>query len=74
MRLSIELTDRQHKAIKSYAALQGTSIKDFVIEKLFNNDPVFNSTTEKTLKASEAGKELHEYSSLDSFISEMDDE
>jgi Antitoxin ParD len=42
-RLSIEITDEQHQQIKAFAAMQGKSIKDFILEKLFsvqtgNND------------------------------------
>lgn len=35
-RLSIELSAEQHQKIKALAALQGQSIKDFVLSKLFN--------------------------------------
>lgn len=34
-RLSIEITDEQHQQIKAFAAIQGKSIKDFILEKLF---------------------------------------
>ncbi len=34
-RLSIEITDEQHQQIKTFAAMQGKSIKDFILEKLF---------------------------------------
>jgi Antitoxin ParD len=34
-RLSIELTSEQHQQIKTFAAMQGKSIKDFILEKLF---------------------------------------
>lgn len=33
MRLSIEITAEQHKKLKAIAALQGKSIKDYVLEK-----------------------------------------
>jgi hypothetical protein len=35
-RLSIELTTEQHQQIKTLAAMQGKSIKDFILEKLFS--------------------------------------
>jgi uncharacterized protein (DUF1778 family) len=33
MRLSIEVTPEQHQRLKAAAALQGKSIKDYVLEK-----------------------------------------
>jgi hypothetical protein len=33
MRLSIEVTQEQHKRLKAAAALQGKSIKDYVLER-----------------------------------------
>lgn len=39
MRLSIELTNEQHQQLKAAAALQGKSIKTYVLERtLPNND------------------------------------
>jgi len=35
-RLSIEISSEQHQKIKALAALQGKSIKDFILTKLFN--------------------------------------
>ena len=34
-RLSIEVSNEKHKKIKPLAALQGKSIKDFILDKLF---------------------------------------
>ncbi len=74
MRLSIELTDQQHQAIKAYAVLQGMSIKDFVLDRVFTEDMLeFSDKTRKVLAASEAGNELHRYNSVDDFISDMGD-
>ena len=33
MRLSIEITQEQHQKLKALAALQGKSIKDYVLER-----------------------------------------
>ena len=33
MRLSIEITQEQHKKLKATAAMQGKAIKDFVLER-----------------------------------------
>ena len=37
-RLSIEVSKEQHQKIKALAALQGKSIKDFILDKLFIQD------------------------------------
>jgi uncharacterized protein (DUF1778 family) len=34
-RLTIEVTDQQHQSLKALAALQGKTIKEYAIEKLF---------------------------------------
>ncbi len=34
-RLTIEITDQEHQEIKAMAALQGKTLKDFVMEKIF---------------------------------------
>lgn len=33
-RLTIEITDQQHKSIKALAAMQGKSIKEYAMERL----------------------------------------
>ena len=34
-RLTIDVTDQQHQSLKALAALQGKTIKEFAIERLF---------------------------------------
>jgi hypothetical protein len=34
-RLTIDVTDQQHQALKAMAALQGKTIKEYAIERLF---------------------------------------
>jgi len=36
-RLSIEISPEQHKKIKALAALQGKSIKDLILDRLFSS-------------------------------------
>jgi hypothetical protein len=36
-RLTIDITDQQHQTLKALAALQGKSIKEYAIERLFPN-------------------------------------
>ena len=38
-RLTIDVTDQQHQSLKALAALQGKTIKQYAIEKLFSSDP-----------------------------------
>ena len=37
-RLTIDITDRQHQSLKALAALQGKTIKQYAIERLFPAD------------------------------------
>lgn len=34
-RLSIDLTDQQHQSLKALAALQGKTIRQYAVERLF---------------------------------------
>ena len=34
-RLTIDITDQQHQALKAMAALQGKTLKDYALERLF---------------------------------------
>ena len=38
-RLTIDITDQQHQSLKALAALQGKSIKQYAIERLFSAQP-----------------------------------
>lgn len=37
-RLTIDITDQQHQSLKAMAALQGKSIKQYALERLFSAD------------------------------------
>lgn len=37
-RLTIDLTDHQHKSLKATAALEGKTIRQYVLERLFPGD------------------------------------
>ena len=37
-RLSIDITDQQHQSLKAMAALQGKTIREYAIERLFPAD------------------------------------
>ncbi len=36
-RLTIDITDQQHKTIKALAAMQGKTIKEYAVERLFSS-------------------------------------
>uniref|UniRef100_UPI00334283E8 antitoxin n=1 Tax=Castellaniella defragrans TaxID=75697 RepID=UPI00334283E8 len=38
-RLTIDITPEQHKSLKALASLQGKTIKEYTLEKLFPGDP-----------------------------------
>lgn len=37
-RLTIDMTDQQHQTLKAHAALQGKTIKQYTLERLFPDD------------------------------------
>lgn len=37
-RLTIDITDQQHQSLKAMAALQGKTIKQYALERLFPDD------------------------------------
>jgi hypothetical protein len=55
MRLSIEVTPEQHQRLKAVSALRGQSIKDYVLERVFQPLPETNAKdTEEALRQLEA--------------------
>ncbi len=47
MRLSIEVTQEPHQRLKAVSALRGQSIKDYVLERVFQPLPEINATSEE---------------------------
>lgn len=55
MRLSIEVTQEQHQRLKAVSALRGQSIKDYVLERVFQPLPSTNAKdNEEALRQLEA--------------------
>ena len=50
MRLSIDITKEQHKALKATAAMQGKSIKDYVLERTLPDEEAALKELENFLK------------------------
>jgi predicted DNA-binding protein len=46
MRLSIEVTQEQHQRLKAISALRGQSIKDYVLERVFQPLPEVDAANE----------------------------
>jgi len=47
MRLSIEVTQEQHQRLKAVSALRGQSIKDYVLERVFQPLPEINAASQE---------------------------
>jgi hypothetical protein len=47
MRLSIEVTQEQHQRLKAVSALRGQSIKDYVLERVFQPLPEISAASEE---------------------------
>ncbi|MDR2195850.1 MAG: antitoxin [Gallionellaceae bacterium] len=45
-RLTIDITDQQHQSLKALAALQGQTIKQYAIERLFPGKPASDEAWE----------------------------
>jgi hypothetical protein len=45
-RLTIDLTDQQHRDLKAIAALQGKTIKQFAVERLFATEGTVESDSD----------------------------
>jgi len=65
-RISIDVTDGEHKRLKAMAALQGKTIKDFVLERALGGDPAeeaalreLEDLLDSRTRAAEAGAISH---------------
>ena len=51
MRLSIDITPEQHQRLKAVAALQGQSMKDYVLNRVLRDIPVDDAEAIRQLEA-----------------------
>ena len=49
-RLTIDITDQQHQSLKALAALQGKTIKQYALERLFPGDADADQTWQELKK------------------------
>ena len=71
-RISIEVSDNQHAKIKVMASLQNKSIKDFIIESIFQQPKKkFNKSTMDAIDEMQNEKNLNVYDSVESLFSKF---
>jgi len=70
-RLSIELSPDQHKKIKKLASINGKSIKDFMLEKVSEEDQKLSKTTKQAIKDANTGNGLNKYKNVNEFFEEI---
>jgi len=71
-RLSIDIPLAEHKKLKAVAAIQGTSVKDLVLNCIHTTlykEP--NETTKRVLRETEEGKNLNYYDSIDEMMEKL---
>ena len=69
-RLSVPLNDNQHKAIKVAAMLNGQTIKEYILNKLFADKNIPNDDTLQAMRDIEENKNLTAFST-DDFLDEL---
>ena len=70
-RLSIPLSESQHKAIKSSASLAGQTIKEYILARLFSENKTLNNKTLTAMKNMEEGRNLTVYDDVNDFLNEV---
>lgn len=71
-RLTIDITDRQHQSLKALAALQGKTIKQYAIERLFPAQPGDDQAWQELIAL--LGRRLNDGISGNSFRNILDEE
>ncbi|MCP3678844.1 MAG: hypothetical protein GY782_00515 [Gammaproteobacteria bacterium] len=69
-RLSIPVDESQHQAIKVAAMLHGQTIKDYILDKVFDDEKLPNKETLKAMREIEEEKDLTTYTA-DEFLAEL---
>jgi uncharacterized protein (DUF1778 family) len=70
-RLTIDITDQQHQALKAMAALAGKSIKQFTLERLFPSGTEDQAAQELKVLLAERVAEAHRGEYAEGSISEI---
>ena len=69
-RLSVPLDENQHRAIKLAAMLNGQTIKEYILNKLFSAKTIPNDKTLQAMRDIEENKNLTAYTA-DEFLKEL---
>ena len=70
-RLTIDITEQQHQALKAMAALAGKSIKQFTLERLFPPGSEYQAAQELKALLAERVAEAHRGEYVQGTISEI---
>lgn len=74
-RLTIDITDQQHQSLKALAALQGKTIKQYALERLFSDEDAAQAWQElKNLLGARINEGLEGRVSVKSIGEILDDE
>jgi hypothetical protein len=68
-RLSIEITESEHRKIKALAALSGKSVREYVVERLFPGKPT--TDTRDAIREGVAEENLSTYSTVEELLKEI---
>lgn len=68
--IRIDVTEEQHRKIKVLASMQGMTMKELVLEKVFSGAP-YNKETIAALEAVEKGEGLTSYSNVDDLFKKL---
>ena len=68
-RLSIEITESEHRKIKALAALSGKSVREYVVERLFPGKPT--TGTRNAILEGVAEENLSTYSTVEELLKEI---
>lgn len=69
-RLSVPLDESQHQAIKLAAMLNGQTIKEYILKKLFSDKNIPNDKTIQAMRDIEENNNLTTFTA-DEFLSEL---
>ena len=73
-KISIEVSEQEHKQIKALAALNGTSIREFMLASVFDDVDLGKSpgqVTLETLRDLRAGKDVIHYKDVQEMMADL---
>ena len=65
IRLTVDISKKDHKMLKTASSLLGVSMRDFVLESVHERfEKLFSKESEKALRDAESGENLKKYKNL----------